>query len=158
VRAKEVYDGAIPSGNSVMFWNMARLGRLTGQPPYEDRADELVKAFSSQIRTGPQSFTQFLVGFDFFTGPTHEVVISGDPQAPDTQAMLRALSTGFRPRLVVLNRPPGETPILSLAPFTREQIAKDGKATAYVCQNFACQAPVQSVDDMLKTLDSKREE
>ena len=157
VRAKEVYDGAIPSGNSVMLWNLARLARLTGTTTYEERAEECVKAFSSQIRAGARAHTQFLMGLDFYMGPTHEVVIAGNPAEKQTKAMLAALSNGFRPRLVVLNRPPGTPPILKLAPFTEAQVSREGKATAYVCENFACQAPVTEVEAMLKALAPKKE-
>lgn len=157
VRAKEIYDGAIPSGNSVMLWNLARLARLTGQTSYEEHADQAIKAFSTQIRGGARAHTQFLMGLDFYLGPTHEVVVSGDPADPETKAMMRALSTGFRPRLVAIQRPLGEPAIIALAPFTKSQVAVGGKPTAYVCQNFACLAPVQGVEAMLKALTSKLE-
>ncbi|MFT5198544.1 MAG: hypothetical protein ACI87O_001201 [Planctomycetota bacterium] len=157
VRAKEVYDGAIPSGNSVMLWNLARLARLTGQTSYEEHADQCVKAFSAQVRTGSRAFTQFHIGLDFFLGPTHEVVVTGDPAAADTKAMMKALSTGFRPRLVAIQRPLGKSAILTLAPYTEAQVAIGGAATAYVCQNFACLAPVNGVEAMLKALAPKDE-
>ncbi|MDF1839314.1 MAG: AGE family epimerase/isomerase, partial [Planctomycetota bacterium] len=157
VRAKEVYDGAIPSGNSVMLWNLARLARLTGQTSYEERAEECVKAFSTQVRNGARAHTQFLMGLDFYLGPTHEVVIAGDSLDLGTRDMLRALSSDFRPRLVAVHRPPGQSPILKLAPYTQPQVARDGKATAYVCENFACQAPVTDVDSMLKALAPKKD-
>ncbi len=157
VRAKDVYDGAIPSGNSVMLWNLARLARLTGQVSYGEHAERTVKAFSNQIRSNARAHTQFLVGLDFHLGPTHEVVVSGDPEDPETKAMLKALSTGFRPRLVSLSRPLGEPEIVGIAPFTLPQVAVDGKPTAYVCQNFACLAPVHGVQAMLKALTTKVE-
>ncbi len=156
VRAKEVYDGAIPSGNSIMLWNLARLERLTGNTLYGERAEQCAKAFSSQVRNAPRAYTQFMVGLDFFLGPTHEIVIAGEAQSKGTRAMLRALSDGFRPRQVVVHRPPGETQILVLAPYTKAQVPMGGKPTAYVCENFACQAPVTDVAAMLKALEPKK--
>ncbi|MCP5021696.1 MAG: thioredoxin domain-containing protein [bacterium] len=157
VRAKEVYDGALPSGNSVMLWNLARMGRLTGRVSYEEHAERAMRAFSNEIRGNARAHTQFLVGVDFFQGPTYEVVISGDPMDPETKAMLKALSTGFRPRLVVLQRPPGEPAIVRLSPFTLGQVAVGGKPTAYVCQDFACLAPVHGVQALLMALAAKIE-
>jgi hypothetical protein len=156
VRAKKIYDGAIPSGNSVAVLNLARLARLTGDTAHEERAWEVVKAFGGEVaKNGVSSHPQLLVAVDFLLGPSHEVVVVGDPQAEDTRAMLRALRDGFRPNDVLLLRPPGTAPeIVALAPFTAEHTQLAGRATAYVCENFACQAPTADIAQMLANLDT----
>ena len=155
VRAKEAYDGALPSGNSVMTLNLVRLARLTGNTEYEQRAGKVVEAFGGALAGNPSAYAQLLCAVDFMLGPAHEVVIVGDPAGEDTIAMLRALHTRFSPNKVVLLRPAGEdAPAISgLAPYTKDQRAVDGKATAYVCREFACQAPVTEVAAMLKALE-----
>jgi len=152
-RHKEVYDGALPSGNSVAAWNLLRLARLTGRAELEDDARRTLSAFGSAARM-PSAHTLYLLALDCALGPSFEVVIAGDPAAADTRAMLRAFQGRFAPNLVLLLRPPGEAPaIAELAPFTLEQTSRGGKATAYVCRNHACRAPTTDVAQALANLD-----
>jgi uncharacterized protein YyaL (SSP411 family) len=153
VRRKEVYDAAIPSGNSMAIYNLIRLAGITGRADLEDLARDTAGAFSSQVARAPLGHTQFLAALDFVLGPSHEVVIAGRPGARDTLALLDAVHSHFAPNKVVVFRPDGEAPaIADLAPFVRGQVAIDGKATAYVCSNHACQAPASDVERLLALL------
>jgi uncharacterized protein YyaL (SSP411 family) len=153
VRQKEIYDGAVPSGNSVAMLNLVRLARLTGRGEYEDRAVAIGRAFAAQVRRAPAVHTQLLCGLDFLLGPSHEVVIVGHPGSDDVTAMTAALAAGYTPRKVVLLRPADAAErVVALAPFTREQSMVEGRATAYVCRNFACELPTNDVDCMLELL------
>ena len=153
VRTKEVYDGALPSGNSVMTWNLLRLSSLLARPEWEAEADRTMKAFSSAIAQSPSAHTQMMHALDFAVGPTHEVVIAGDPEAKDTQALLRRLREGYYPNTVVLLRSSGNAKALAkLAPFTKHQTPMNGKATAYVCLDHACHAPTTDAAKMLALL------
>ncbi len=141
-RKKEFADAAIPSGNSVEMLNLLRLSRITANPELEDTADGLERAFSKLIRKIPSGYTQFLSALDFGIGPTYEVVIAGKHEAPDTEHMLEELWTYFIPNKVLVFRPEGEDPeITNLAAYTKMQVPIEGKATAYVCQNYECQLP-----------------
>ena len=62
VRQKEIYDGAIPSGNSVSMLNLLRLGRMTGRVDLEEKGARIAKAFSRKVEAFPPAFTQLLVG------------------------------------------------------------------------------------------------
>lgn len=143
-RNKEVYDGAIPSGNSVAMLNLLRLARITGTTDFEDRASKLARAFSRSVQAVPSAHTQFMIGVDFSVGPSYEIVIAGKSQAPDTKALLHQVRNSFLPNKVLLLRPTDEQnpPITKIARFTDAQGSVNGKATAYVCQNFVCEAPV----------------
>ncbi len=154
LRRKEVYDGALPSGNSVMASNLLRLGRLLGRPEFEARAGRLVDAFSGKITQYPAAYTQFLCGLDFALGPSREVVIAGRTGAPDTLAMLDVLRKMFLPHAVVLFRPTeeDEPEIVKLAPFTAGMRALDDKATAYVCSNYRCARPTAEPDKLRSLL------
>ena len=153
-RHKEVYDGALPSGNSVAAWNLLRLARLTGSTELEEDARRTLSAFGSAARM-PSAHTLYLLALDCALGPSFEVVIAGDPAAADTRAMLRAFQGRFAPNLVLLLRPPGDAPaIAELAPFTLDQTSRGGKATAYVCRNYACRAPTTDVAQALANLDA----
>ena len=153
-RQKEFYDGAIPSANSVAMLNLLRLERITADSDLAERAAAIGLAFGGGVQANPAGFTQMLVGVDFGTGPSHEVVIVGEPGETDTMTLVTALHRPFVPNKVVLLRPPGDAPpITQLAQYTQYHYALDGKATAYVCQNFECELPTTDVETMLALLE-----
>ncbi len=156
VRQKEAHDGALPSANSVALWNLRRLARMTGDRTYDERGSEVEKAFSSQVLQSPSAHTQMLVGLDYRVGSGHEVVLAGSDGAAGMPEMLEIVRRPFRPRTVWLRRPGnGEEAerLASLAPFTRDQepVAED-RATAYVCRDFACEAPTADPEEMRQLL------
>jgi len=157
VRKKEIYDGAIPSGNSVAMLNLLRLGRMTANSDFEEKAAKIGRAFSGHVRRSPSAYTQLLVAVDFGVGPSYEVVIAGSSQAKDTKAMLGALRTHFVPNKVVLLRPSEQQSpdIARLAEFTKHQSSINGKATAYVCLNYNCKLPTTDIGKMLQLLHVK---
>jgi uncharacterized protein YyaL (SSP411 family) len=155
VRPKEVYDGAVPSGNSVAMTNMARLSRLSGDMGWDERARAVGAAFSKQIAASPMAHTYSLVGADFLIGPTLELVVSGRPDAPDVAAMRQVIDTRFLPSLVTVFRPAGDPGrIAELAPYVRDQTEQGGVATAYLCRNFACERPVTDPAALAQRLDA----
>jgi uncharacterized protein YyaL (SSP411 family) len=158
VRKKEIYDGAVPSGNSVAMLNLLRLARLTGHQEYEEKAAALSRAFSDSIAQSPGAHTQFTIALDLARGPSYEVVIVGDPHAEDTKAIAGALRKAFVPNKVVIFRPTGEEApgITRLAGFTKDLGSLDGKATAYVCRAFRCELPTTDVHQMLALLKDER--
>jgi uncharacterized protein YyaL (SSP411 family) len=154
-RRKELYDGAVPSGNSVMVTNLIRLGRLLGREDLEKRAQQTVEAFSGKISQHPAAYTQLLGGLDLAFGPSHEVVIAGKRDAPDTRAMVNVLQKGFIPGMVVLFRPVEESDpeLIKLAPYIEPMVPIEGKATAYVCSNHSCERPTTNPEKMRALLD-----
>lgn len=156
MRPKEIYDGAIPSGNSVAALNSLRLARLTGKAELEEYAPRTLQAFAGQIAKNPAAYSFALTALDFALGPTHEVVIVGEPTASDTNTMLQAIHTRFLPHVVLLlccpEQPEKQDAIVKLAPFVQGLTAKNQQATAYVCSNFACQTPTNSVQELLAAL------
>jgi hypothetical protein len=155
-RGKEFYDGAIPSGNSVMTGNLLRLSRLTGDVELEKRAGELARAFTSRLEAAPTGYTGFLSALDLATGPGHEVVVVGERGSKDTERMLEALGRHYSPNLTVIFRPLGGSAELDrLARFTRDLTAPGGRANAYVCRDFHCEMPTTSVSKMLHILSLK---
>jgi uncharacterized protein YyaL (SSP411 family) len=155
-RAKEIYDGAVPSGNSVMFMILLRLARLAGRADLEVRASRLAAAFSSHVAGHPRMHTEFLCGLDYALGPSREVVVVGRPGAPDTKALLAALRGSCLRDIAVLFKPAGggdAATIERLAPFTKDMNAGGGRAAAYVCSGGACRRPVSSAAELLEALD-----
>ncbi|UCF07370.1 MAG: thioredoxin domain-containing protein [Thermoplasmata archaeon] len=155
VRRKESYDGAIPSGNSVAAMNMLRLARITAKTGLETRAEEAASTFSRGIINSPGSHSYFMCALDFAFGPSYEVVIVGNPESDDTKAMLNAQWKAYAPNKILLfrNTETGTFELDSLSPYTASMTAIDGRATAYVCRNFACELPTTEIDKMLGMLD-----
>jgi hypothetical protein len=155
VRQKDVYDGAIPSGNSVALLNLLRLSRFTGNKDYAARAERIVKAFSIEIKGYPAGHTQFMAGLNFALYPNYEVVVVGNSQSKDTLNMLAALRKPFLPEAVIIFIPTDRkagSEMNRLAPFTRNMKARNNLPTAYVCQDFVCKLPTNSVAQMLANL------
>jgi hypothetical protein len=154
VRAKEVYDGAIPSGNSVAAENFLRLGRMTGDTKYEEKADAVFKAFSPQVSQQPSAFNQLMNALDFAVGPSFEIVVAGTPGDANTADMLAALRKPFLPNAVFLFRSSADDgkALAALAPYTATMTQREDKATAYVCENFVCNQPTTDIQKMLSHL------
>ncbi|RMD58259.1 MAG: thioredoxin domain-containing protein, partial [Nitrospirae bacterium] len=152
VRKKEVYDGAIPSGNSVAMLNLLRLSKMTNNIKLEEMALSIGRAFSGVVKKTPSAFSQLMIAVDFSIGPSYEVVVVGEPDKMDTLEMIKNLRDVFIPNKVVLFRPIDSKDITEIAPFTKYQHSIDGKATAYVCRNYTCKEPTTDVTVMLKLL------
>ncbi|BCU80954.1 thioredoxin domain-containing protein [Polycladomyces abyssicola] len=142
-RPKEVYDGALPSGNSVAACNLIRLARMTGDPEWESQAERQLRAFGETVKHSPIAHSFFLTAAQWALGPTKEIVIVGKKDAEDTRQMIQQAHRTYLPDAVLLFKPEGEpTETLdTIAPFTKEQHTLDGRATVYVCENHACHAP-----------------
>jgi uncharacterized protein YyaL (SSP411 family) len=154
VRGKEIYDGAIPSANSVALLNLIRIIKLTADIALEEKASALMDRFSEQVYASPVSHSFFMTAVDFANEPSYEVIVTGKQGAEDTEMMLRALGEGYLPNKVVLFVPVGEASgITEIAGYAKDHTSIEGKATAYVCVNFSCQLPVTNVSEMLKLLE-----
>ena len=154
IRNKEVFDGPVPSGNSIALLNLVRLGRITGDSELHVKADKMLQAFSGTVRAFPSAYTQFLNAVDFALTPSCELVVTGNPTSEDTRVMLKALVTSFMPNLTILFVPTGngDAGILDLVPFLQNLNVLDSKATAYVCRDYKCATPTTEVNRMLELL------
>ena len=150
VRPKELYDGAIPSANSVALLNLLWLSRLTGNPEWDIKAHEQVRAFAGTVKSQPTAFTYFLLGIDFALRPGREVVIAGDPDKIDARQMLAALNLNFTPNQVALVKSDQNAARLAkFAGYTDGLQLVQGKATAHVCKGFACKEATTDIQAMV---------
>jgi hypothetical protein len=158
-KTKEDYDGAEPTGNSVSALNLLRLAQLTGNSDWRKFAERSIMAFGSRIERTPEVLPQMLVALDWCLSPPREIVIAGNLHGDDTKKMLREISSRFIPYKIVLvldNEISREFFAVYL-PFLNGMNMIDGKATAYVCENYACKLPVTEVEALAKLLDGKDE-
>jgi uncharacterized protein YyaL (SSP411 family) len=154
-RPKEVYDGAIPSDNSLATLNFLRLGRLTGNHLLEDKAGQAMRVFADSVNEHPAGYTFFLIPALYYQYPGKEIVVVGKREQADTRAMLDAINDRFLPGTVVLFKDPAEAEMDEIAPFVRDMSLLEGKATVYICEGFSCQAPVTDVQALKELLFSK---
>jgi len=156
-RTKSFTDGVIPSANSVGALLLLMLNRLTGRPDYQQKAERLLARYPESAAGEPVSYSFLLTAADFAAGPSFEVVIAGDLDAPDTSALLEALRERWHPNAVVLLAPPGEghAVIAQLAPYAAAMQPVNGKAAAYVCRNFTCSLPTSDPRVMQDLLGEK---
>jgi uncharacterized protein YyaL (SSP411 family) len=156
-RPKEVYDGAIPSANSVSLFNLLSLSRLTGDARWEHKAYDLARALMGTVRTHPSAYTQFLIGLDFALSPNQEVVIAGDPDSPEAKEMISILNARFLPGLVVIFKSRSwEKDLVQFAGFTAALQPVEGKATAYVCTNFSCHRPTSDARTLAALIQDRK--
>jgi hypothetical protein len=159
IRLQPSGDGALPSANSAALLLLLKLSRIGDRPGYWKAAEGLLRRHSALVRRHPPGYAFFLLGLDFYHGPSYEVVVAGAEGAEDTAALSRALRRAFLPRVVRILRPTdqAEPAILQLAPFTRPYgTAHDGRAQAYVCRDYACRLPTADPQAMLALLAEER--
>jgi uncharacterized protein YyaL (SSP411 family) len=139
-RRKDVYDGALPSGNSVAILDLLTIYRITEEPDLLEKADAAIAAFSGAVFASPENFAQFMNAVDLRQGPSYSIVISGRRGAADTALFFDEMASRFVPNKVVLlneSGPPGER-IRAISPLAQGQAMKDGRAIAHVCTESAC--------------------
>jgi uncharacterized protein len=156
-RKKEIYDGAIPSGNSMMLSNLVLLGHLTGDLLYEEEASRIADFFGGIVHQSPSSFSAYLCALDHLLGPASDVVIAGDESDPVAMAMIRMIRDTYLPSVTVHFRraSPADAGLDALASFTRTMTAQNGKTMAYVCSGRTCSVPVTTPDALREALGKK---
>ncbi|MFO0929362.1 MAG: thioredoxin domain-containing protein [Gemmataceae bacterium] len=151
-RGKDPHDNATPAANSVAVTALLRLVKLTGRPDLQDRAETTLKLYAELMDERPFATAQMLLALDFYLGPVQEFAIVGDPADAETRRVLSALYATFRPNKVVALRPPAGPVREDLLPLLAGRQAVDGRVTTYVCENFACQAPLVGADAAAQAL------
>jgi uncharacterized protein len=140
-RRKDLDDSPIPSGNASAAYGLLRLALLSGDGAYERHALGVLRLLYPLAGRFPQGFGHLLRAIDFYLSPVREVAIVG----PDPGALLRAVRSQFRPHIVLAGGD-GDVPLLE----GREPV--DGRAAAYVCEHFVCQAPVTTAEELAAAL------
>lgn len=153
LRQKDIYDGAIPSGNSVALLNLARLYKLTTDTSYQTKADEIIKYFSVQIKRSPSAFCMTMCGLDFMFSGSIEIVIVSDSEDNISIKALELIRKYFIPnRVIILNTKEHKEKMSKYFPFTKDMKPVNNKTTFYVCANYTCKQPVNNIEDLERAL------
>ncbi len=151
-RPKDIMDNAIPAGNSVAIDVLLRLAAFTGETSYRQRAENYLQPLADVMAQHPQAFGHVLSALDFALSASKEIAIIGDEQGLSTPALLRVVNERYQPDSVLASCLVNDQQAVQTVPLLADRPLKAGKATAYVCQNFACQAPVNEAEALAKLL------
>jgi hypothetical protein len=145
VRPKDVFDNAVPAGNSAMADVLLRLAALTGDAALTERAWGMLRALAPAMSQAPAGFGHLLGALDFALSRTKQIAIStSDPTGSDAHRMAEVVWGRYLPNRVLAV---GATEA-SAVPLLRDRPVRDAVATAYVCERFVCFAPVTDPDTL----------
>jgi uncharacterized protein len=140
VRPKDYQDNATPSENSLAADGFLRLAAFTGEADYEARGAQWIRTMAPLLGEHPTAFAFLLEAFERFAISPIEVAIVGDPDASDTAALRAELRGRLLPASVQVTATTGAT-AGDLTPLLADRAPVDGRATAFVCEHFACRVP-----------------
>jgi len=175
LRLKDDYDGAEPAANSIAALNLLRLDAMAGSgeggaasprtadvsrggdnpaPDYRNKALRTLEAFRPQWTAHPHALPQMLVALELALAEPRTVVLAGDPRADDFRALALTVTQALGPRraLLAADGGAGQAWLAQRRPYLAAMQPRDGRATAYVCENFTCQAPVTSPAELRQSL------
>jgi len=155
VRAKDFFDNATPSGNSVAAEVLLRIGLLTNNTDYRRRAATLLRLTSTAARRYPTGFGRMLCAFDFELAEPREIAVIGDREAADTKALMNEIWKLYLPNRVVAQAAPADSEAVGRIPLLGNRLQINGVATAYVCTNFTCLEPVTDPESLTAQLMGK---
>ncbi len=141
VRNKDLHESSVPSGNSLAATGLWRLGKLTGRDDYQQAAIEVLETAVALMQRQALAAGQMLVALDMVTGPTREIVVVGPRNHEATQEVLHAIHASYIPNRVVAFCDPTEEVSEHLSGLLMDKVATE-YPTVYVCEGFACQAPL----------------
>lgn len=132
LRPKETYDGAMPSGNSMMAYNLVRLYLITGEKYYEEYAEKQLAFMRVEASQYPAGYAMFLLALSDYTDPPEKItMVLKDKQLPEDLSCRIALDAVIQ----VLNQPTKEYPLIN------------DRITYYVCRGHSCHPPVNELGE-----------
>ena len=150
LRPKDLQDNATPCGNSLAAGALLQLSAYTANGEWRDTAEHMLESIQTQTARHPTAFAGWLQNMDFAVGPVYEVAILGSLTDPATQSLVEVLWSTYRPNLVSALAPYPPAP--DAPPLLQDRSLQSGQPTAYVCQRFVCQKPVNDPVELAKQL------
>lgn len=146
-------DGAEPSGNSIQCENLLRLYDLTGEEPYLEAAEEVLKASERYLNHYPMGYLYHLMNFNrYYAANRVTLVIALNEKLDYRKELFELLYNHFTPHKTIIWRHEGDAEILKLLPALKEQKPIEGKTTLYICHQGYCKNPLTLFSDMEKAL------
>jgi uncharacterized protein YyaL (SSP411 family) len=150
-RQKQIFDGAMPSSNSVAMMNLIRLSRLTGDTDLENYADQIGKAFSADLIRSGASICHSMQSLQFLNADATEISLVASSK--ESNLLMDHYSNSFNPFTILhLISPENRGPLADIAPYTSSQNKIENKPTLYICSDFVCQKPTNDPEKIQKAL------
>ena len=153
-RPQEVTDNATPSGTSGAVAVLARMALYTGRAEWRDKVERVLGRLAGAVVQYPHALSYLAAQMDFALAAPHEIALIGEPQTEEVDALLEVICRPYRPNQVVALRRPGDGAAADLIPLLVGREMINGRATAYVCRQFACQLPATAPDELRAQLDA----
>jgi len=154
VRPRNLYDNAVPCGSSVAIETLLRLAELTGETRYQQRALAALRPMADLMGRHPTAFGRFLCALDFHLGPRVELALVAPRALSDLGPLAREAFDRYLPNLVTAGAINARPEMAAGIPILENRGAVDGRATAYVCRNYACELPVTDAAGLARQLDA----
>lgn len=153
IRTKEVYDGALPSGNSVSLMNLLKLKNITNRPIYGAYLTNLMRAFGEKVKKSPHAHTAFLSAVLSSTDQSQELIVVDNKLDKENRVLQRIYSAYF-PNLTVIyiNQANNDSFLLETADYLKGYTRLKDQTTYYVCTNRTCLLPTEDSEAVLKLL------
>jgi uncharacterized protein YyaL (SSP411 family) len=152
-RPRDLQDGATPAGNSVAAGVLLRLGAMTGKEALSQRAADMLRSLAKPMAEHPTAFGRWLCDLDTYLATVKEVAVAGERTDPALQALADTVYARYEPNAILGYADPSDASLEELLPFLAFRPARGGKATAYVCEHFACLPPVTNPADLVVQLE-----
>jgi uncharacterized protein YyaL (SSP411 family) len=152
VRSKDYFDNATPSGNSVAAGVLLRLAILTNKERYRELAEAVLSEVAESVRRYPSGFGYALSAMDFlFSSPKEVALLGKNPE--EIKPLLAEVWRKYLPNKVVAHASSDDAEAIAAVPLLENRPLLDGRATAYVCQNYTCRQPVNTIEALAAELD-----
>jgi len=157
MQTREDYDGAEPSPDSVAAMNLLRLWQMTDRKGWREKAEKTFGVFAKRLESHPEALPQLVAALDFSLSKPKQIIIAGQPDAADTRTLLRLVNERYIPNkiLMLADGGQGQKQLAQWLPFIESVNRKQGRATAYICENYVCKLPTADPQIVRRLLDAK---
>ncbi len=147
MKPKELYDGAIPSGNSIAALDLLRLSKITGDLKLEAFTKDQFQVFANMVNKNSMAYTCFSTAFMYHNSSIKEIVIAGDKEEKFVKEALKEIDKEYNPFLIIILNDKNKA-LDNINAFIKGQGKVNGKAAIYICENFSCKKAITNLDEL----------
>ena len=155
IRPRDVFDNAQPCGGSVASDVLLRLSVATGNEDYASKAVSPLRTLAELMGRAPAGTGRWLAALDFYLSTPKEVAVIGPSSDSATAALLRTVNGRYLANRLIVGADSEDAATASGLPLLAGRGMVDGKPTAYVCENYACQLPVTDPEALASQLSAR---
>ena len=150
-RAKSVFDASVPSGSAKATELLLRLYHFTGKEDFLGKAETVLRSYSHVMESQPFGFAHMLCALDFYLRKPKDIVLVGKPDDPRISELLAIINSIYLPDITLQLVTPDQ-PLDKVSPVLAGKTQINDTATAYVCHNYTCSAPVTQPEEFKSLL------